>query len=63
MFQLNIYRSVKLNLHFDFRSSGTEDIVRVFAEADSPEHTDDLAVKVAQAVYDLAGGVGSKPSL
>lgn len=43
------------------RPSGTEDVVRVYAEADTQEHTDDLANKVSQLVYDLAGGVGKRP--
>ena len=43
------------------RPSGTEDVVRVYAEADTQEHTDDLANKVCQLVYDLAGGVGTRP--
>lgn len=43
------------------RPSGTEDVVRVYAEADTQEHTDDLAKKVSQLVYDLAGGVGARP--
>lgn len=43
------------------RPSGTEDVVRVYAEADTQEHTDDLANKVSQLVYDLAGGVGPRP--
>jgi len=43
------------------RPSGTEDVVRVYAEADTQEHTDDLAHKVCQLVFDLAGGVGSRP--
>lgn len=44
------------------RPSGTEDIVRVYAEAASQEDTDKLAAEVSQAVYDLAGGVGDRPS-
>ncbi len=43
------------------RPSGTEDVVRVYAEADTQENTDDLAKKVSQLVYDLAGGVGLRP--
>lgn len=43
------------------RPSGTEDVVRVYAEADTQEITDNLAKKVSQFVYDLAGGVGSRP--
>lgn len=43
------------------RPSGTEDIVRVYAEASTQEDADNLALKVACAVHDLAGGVGAKP--
>ena len=43
------------------RPSGTEDIVRVYAEADTQSHADELAVNVASAVHRLAGGVGSLP--
>lgn len=43
------------------RPSGTEDIVRVYAEANTQENTDNLAVQVASAVYDKAGGVGERP--
>nr|QBG82659.1 N-phosphoacetylglucosamine mutase [Heortia vitessoides] len=45
------------------RPSGTEDIVRVYAEADSQLAADKLAAEVAQAVYELAGGVGERPQL
>ncbi|KAL1137597.1 hypothetical protein AAG570_009293 [Ranatra chinensis] len=44
------------------RPSGTEDIVRVYAEASTQEAADLLATKVAQAVFDLSGGVGTKPN-
>jgi phosphoacetylglucosamine mutase len=43
------------------RPSGTEDVVRVYAEADTQENTDNLANKVSQLVFDLAGGVGKRP--
>lgn len=43
------------------RPSGTEDVVRVYAEAATVADADRLAAKVAQAVYDLAGGVGDRP--
>ena len=43
------------------RPSGTEDIVRVYAEADSQEAADSLALAVCQKVYDLAGGIGERP--
>lgn len=43
------------------RASGTEDAVRVYAEAATRAETDDLAFKVAQLVYDRAGGVGARP--
>jgi len=45
------------------RASGTEDIVRVYAEAASQEETDKLAAEVAQKVYELAGGVGAPPQI
>lgn len=43
------------------RPSGTEDVVRVYAEADSVENTKKLAAEVAILVFELAGGVGEKP--
>ena len=46
-----------------FRPSGTEDVVRVYAESDSQENADRLALEVANAVYEMAGGVGDKPSM
>ncbi|XP_013185087.2 phosphoacetylglucosamine mutase [Amyelois transitella] len=45
------------------RASGTEDVVRVYAEADTTQAADKLAAEVAQAVHDLAGGVGDRPVL
>ncbi|KAI6162152.1 phosphoacetylglucosamine mutase [Pisolithus thermaeus] len=38
------------------RPSGTEDVVRVYAEAASRSQTDELAFRVAGLVYDEAGG-------
>jgi phosphoacetylglucosamine mutase len=43
------------------RPSGTEDAVRVYAEADTQAAADSLAREVAQLVYDKAGGVGNRP--
>lgn len=43
------------------RPSGTEDAVRVYAEAASQEAADALAREVAGIVYDRCGGVGSRP--
>lgn len=43
------------------RPSGTEDVVRVYAEASTKEDTLKLAAEVANVVYDKAGGVGSRP--
>ena len=43
------------------RPSGTEDVVRVYAEADTQEAADSLALDISQKVYDLAGGVGDRP--
>lgn len=44
------------------RPSGTEDIVRVYAEADTQENTDKLAYTVAGIVFDHYGGVGERPA-
>ncbi|KFQ33771.1 Phosphoacetylglucosamine mutase, partial [Merops nubicus] len=43
------------------RPSGTEDVVRVYAEADAQENADALAHEVSLAVYNLAGGKGAPP--
>lgn len=43
------------------RPSGTEDAVRVYAEADTQAAADSLAREVAQLVFDRAGGVGNRP--
>lgn len=43
------------------RPSGTEDVVRVYAEASTPELADELAAQVAKAIYDHANGVGDAP--
>ncbi|NXX74151.1 AGM1 mutase, partial [Urocolius indicus] len=45
------------------RPSGTEDVVRVYAEADTQENADALALEVSLAVYHLAGGKGAPPQL
>lgn len=42
------------------RPSGTEDVVRIYAEATSQNDADLLAKKVANLVFDLANGVGQK---
>ncbi|XP_072297300.1 phosphoacetylglucosamine mutase [Eucyclogobius newberryi] len=52
----------KYNLARSFvRPSGTEDVVRVYAEADTRVSADALAHEVSLAVYRLAGGVGEEP--
>ena len=43
------------------RPSGTEDVVRVYAEAETREGVEALARDVARAVYDHAGGTGERP--
>jgi len=43
------------------RPSGTEDVVRVYAEAQSQEAADGLAHEVCCAVFSLADGVGKPP--
>jgi phosphoglucomutase len=43
------------------RPSGTEDIVRVYAEADTQASADQLALQIASVLHLLAGGIGSPP--
>lgn len=43
------------------RASGTEDIIRVYAEAETEEEVNKLAAEVAQKVFELAGGIGNPP--
>ncbi|KAL0109949.1 hypothetical protein PUN28_013532 [Cardiocondyla obscurior] len=45
------------------RPSGTEDIVRVYAECENSSDVDKLAIEVASLVYELADGVGPQPNL
>ncbi|KAJ1662162.1 Phosphoglucomutase-3 [Coemansia sp. RSA 25] len=44
------------------RPSGTEDAVRVYAEAATRSDCDQLAYAVAGAVFDKAGGRGERPA-
>jgi len=39
------------------RPSGTEDVIRIYAEADTQKEADELAAQVKQAVLELAGGI------
>lgn len=43
------------------RPSGTEDIVRIYAEASTREEADELATKAARVVFDTCQGVGPRP--
>ena len=43
------------------RPSGTEDVVRVYAEAATREWADSLAKEVSKVVYTFAGGTGEAP--
>ncbi|XP_076754007.1 phosphoglucomutase 3-like protein nst [Xylocopa sonorina] len=45
------------------RPSGTEDIVRVYAECENSSDLDKLIMDVALSVYRLADGIGPKPQL
>lgn len=45
------------------RPSGTEDIVRVYAEAATRKETDKLAAEVALKVFELAAGTGTAPEV
>ncbi|NXW02091.1 AGM1 mutase, partial [Fregetta grallaria] len=55
-----LVKKYKLSRAF-VRPSGTEDVVRVYAEADAQENADALAHEVSLAVYHLAGGKGAPP--
>jgi len=44
------------------RPSGTEDVVRVYAEARSQAEADELALLTAQAAWTHAGGKGEMPT-
>lgn len=43
------------------RPSGTEDVVRVYAEAENEDDVKSLAAEVSMIVFELANGVGDKP--
>ncbi|XP_065313176.1 phosphoacetylglucosamine mutase-like isoform X2 [Gordionus sp. m RMFG-2023] len=43
------------------RPSGTEDVVRIYAEAESQEKADDLAHSISVLAFDMAAGVGDRP--
>ncbi|ELQ75649.1 Phosphoglucomutase/phosphomannomutase [Trachipleistophora hominis] len=43
------------------RPSGTENVIRIFCEA--KENVDVMCLTIAQAVYDLCGGVGKHPEI
>lgn len=55
-----LVKKYKLSRAF-VRPSGTEDVVRVYAEADSQANADSLAQEVSLAVFKLAGGIGEEP--
>ncbi|XP_042659579.1 phosphoacetylglucosamine mutase isoform X1 [Tyto alba] len=55
-----LVKKYKLSRSF-VRPSGTEDVVRIYAEADTQENADALAHEVSLAVYHLAGGKGAPP--
>ena len=44
------------------RPSGTEDVVRVYAEAETVDETDQLSRIVCGIVFDYYGGVGERPA-
>ncbi len=44
-----------------FSASGTEDVVRVYTEAETREECDGLAWALAALVWQHLGGVGDKP--
>ncbi|EER00985.1 phosphoglucomutase, putative, partial [Perkinsus marinus ATCC 50983] len=44
------------------RPSGTEDAVRIYAEAKTEKDANELAFEVAKAAYEIVGGAAGKPS-
>jgi phosphomannomutase len=59
---LNIYVAGKYEGGWAFVSpSGTEDVVRMHAEASSQQSADALAQGVCVQVYHLVGGISPKP--
>jgi phosphoacetylglucosamine mutase len=44
------------------RPSGTEDVVRIYAEAETEEDSKNLAFEVSLIIFDYLGGVGDRPS-
>ena len=59
---INILICIKKILQY-YSASGTEDAVRVYAEAATRSETDELAYKVSLLVYNEAGGVGKPPMM
>jgi phosphoacetylglucosamine mutase len=55
-----LYRSVAGGRAF-VRPSGTEDVVRIYSEANTRQECEQLAYRVARLVFDQAGGVGDAP--
>lgn len=45
------------------RPSGTEDVVRVYAESETEKITKMLSASVSQLVYDICAGVGERPEI
>jgi len=45
------------------RPSGTEDVVRVYAESETEKITEMLSASVSQFVFDICDGVGARPEL
>lgn len=60
--RIKLLRSKK-SIDVLFRPSGTEDIVRVYAECENSSDVNKLAMEIASLVYRLAGGVGPESNL
>lgn len=66
----SVLRSLKLWFELEFTRiassvtfAGTEDVVRVYAEAATRQECDKLAAEVARKVHELAGGTGNPPEI
>jgi phosphoacetylglucosamine mutase len=45
------------------RPSGTEDVVRIYAEAKTPDDAQMLATEISLLAYEMGNGIGEKPTV
>jgi len=59
----HVHSGMKGNPRCFVRPSGTEDVVRIYAEASTQQEADELAQQAATLVYKLCSGVGDIPKI